>query len=282
MNDQAAEIQELQQQLQHERQLREQLETQLQEALWQAESAQRAKESFVANMNHELHTPLSAILGFAELLNEDVKNGYYEGMSTDLAKIIQAGMQLLSRINELLDLSKLEADKMHVHITEFTVRNEIERVVEQLRPLLTEQGNTITVYIDEDITTMQGDAAKVRQILSNLLDNANKFTVEGTIKLLVRGTKINDVAHTEFEIEDSGIGIAPEHLERIFHAFTQADPSATRHYEGMGLGLHICQQLCHLMQGEISVESKAGEGAAFRFWLPTKLEPARYQRADGE
>lgn len=281
MSDQAAELQELQRQLQHERQQRQQLEAQLQEALWQAEAAQRAKDSFVANMNHELHTPLSAILGFAELLNEDVKNGYYEGMSADLEKIIQAGMQLLSRINELLDLSKLEADKMHVHITEFKVSDEIERVVEQFRPLLAEQGNTITVYIDEDITTMQGDAAKVRQILSNLLDNANKFTIEGTLNLLVRATEIQDVACTEFEIQDSGIGIAPEHLERIFHAFTQADPSATRHYEGMGLGLHICQQLCHLMRGEISVESKPGEGAVFRFWLPAKLDPALYQREGG-
>lgn len=276
MSDQSAEIQKLKKQLRTERQKRKDLEVQLTDALWKADAAQRAKESFVANMNHELHTPLSAILGFAELLNEDIKNGYHDGMKADLEKIIQAGVQLLSRVNELLDLSKLEADKMHVHVAEFKLKYEIERVVEQLRPLLDEQGNQLVVELHQNINTMHGDAAKVRQVLSNLLDNANKFTIEGRLTLRLNPQERQGIAGIDFEIEDTGIGIAPEHLDRIFQAFTQADPSATRHYEGMGLGLHICQQLCQLMGGEISVESEPGQGAIFRFWLPTELDPVLY------
>ncbi len=276
MSDQSAEIQKLKKQLRTERQKRKDLEVQLTEALWKADAAQRAKESFVANMNHELHTPLSAILGFAELLNEDIKNGYHEGMKADLEKIIQAGVQLLSRVNELLDLSKLEADKMHVHVTEFKLKYEIERVVEQLRPIVNEQGNQLIVEIHQDINTMYGDADKVRQVLSNLLDNANKFTIEGVLTLRISPQELQGVSGVQFEIEDTGIGIAPEHLDRIFQAFTQADPSATRHYEGMGLGLHICQQLCELMGGEISVQSVPGQGATFRFWLPIQLDPDDY------
>lgn len=279
MSDPSAEIQKLKKQLRVERQKRKDLEAKLTEAQWKAEAAQRAKESFVANMNHELHTPLSAILGFAELLHEDIKNGYHEGMKSDLEKIIQAGVQLLSRVNELLDLSKLEADKMHVHVAEFKLKYEIERVIEQLRPLLDEQRNQLVVEIDPEINTMYGDAAKVRQILHNLLDNANKFTIEGMLTLRSNPEELQGVAGINFEIKDTGIGIAPEHLGRIFQSFTQADPSATRHYEGMGLGLHICQQLCQLMGGEISVESEPGQGATFCFWLPAQLDPDQYPKA---
>lgn len=271
MRDEEMTIEQLRDGLAAERQEREQLEKELEDALWRANAAERAKESFMANITHELHTPLSAMLGFTELMREDIRNEYYEAVEADLTKIIQAGMQLLSRINELLDLSKLEADKMQVHVGPFMVRPEIERVQEQLNELFVEQANQLVIDIEESIELMVGDADKVRQILFNLLDNANKFTIEGKITLRLSRLTVEGVPGIKFEVIDTGIGIAPEHLERIFKAFTQADASATRHYEGMGLGLHICQQLCRLMGGEIRVESEPGKGSNFRFWLPEAL-----------
>ena len=243
---------------------------QLQEALrhaeWQAQAAVRAKEAFMANISHELHTPLSAILGFAELLREDVRHGRYDHIETDLDKIVQAGVQLLGRINELLDLSKMEAQVVSLRSVSFDLGQELERILTDLRPLMQLQGNHFELTLHQ--RHMVGDPDKVRQILHNLLDNANKFTAAGGISLTVTPSAHEGQAGVQFVVRDTGIGMTAEQAQQIFEAFTQVDVSATRHYEGMGLGLYICRQLCRLMGGEVGVQTEVGHGSTFTVWLP--------------
>jgi signal transduction histidine kinase len=252
MNDYEAKINELEEALRH--------------AEWQAQSAMRSKEAFMANVSHELHTPLSAILGFAELLREDVRQGRYEHIETDLDKIVQAGVQLLGHINKLLDLSKIEAHIVSLRTVPFDLGQELERILADLRPLMQLQGNHFELTLGQ--RQMVGDPDKVRQILHNLLDNANKFTAAGGIRLEVAPHARAGVAGVQFAVQDTGIGMTAEQAHLIFEAFTQADFSATRHYEGMGLGLYICRQLCHLMGGDIQVHTETGLGSTFTVWLP--------------
>ncbi|MDA0244978.1 MAG: HAMP domain-containing sensor histidine kinase [Chloroflexi bacterium] len=243
------------------------LEEALRHAEWQAQSAVRAKEAFMANISHELHTPLSAILGFAELLREDARHGRFDSVAHDLDKIVQAGVQLLSRINELLDLSKIEAHTVSLRSVRFDLGQELERILTDLRPLMQHQGNHFELTLGQ--RDMVGDPDKIRQILHNLLDNANKFTAAGAIALRVAPYAQNGVAGVQFVVQDTGIGMTAVQAQQIFEAFTQVDLSATRHYEGMGIGLYICRQLCQLMGGEINVQTEPGRGSVFTVWLPS-------------
>lgn len=264
-------IRQYQQQLEAERLHRRQLEQKLAQALAAAEAAGRAKHAFIANMSHELHTPLGAILGFTEMVLEDIALQQFESLEYDLRRIQQAGMRLLALLNELLDLSKMETNKMELSLAHFDLKAEVEEMVAQLRPVFQTQNNQFSLHIAEQLPPLWGDVQKTRHVLWSLLDNATKFTVEGEISLTVQPTLYKNQPYIQFIIQDSGIGMTPAQVANAFEAFTQADGSSTRHYEGTGLGLYICQQLCHLMQGEIAVESEIGRGTTFTVWLPQKL-----------
>ncbi len=268
MTESETTIQQLEHQLTRERQKREALEAELVEARWAAEAAQRAKSAFIANMSHELHTPLNAIIGFAEVLQDDMRQGDFSGAGSDLANIKQAGIHLLSIVNELLDLAKIESDSMTLQLEPYLLQLEIARAVEETRPLLEQQGNKLEISLNPAVYELYGDGAKVRQILGHLLDNAAKFTVEGVVKIEATAVDIAGTTAVQISVSDTGIGIAPDHRDLIFDTFTQVDPSSTRHYEGAGLGLYISQRLAMLLGGKIEVESELGVGSTFSFSFP--------------
>jgi signal transduction histidine kinase/CheY-like chemotaxis protein len=244
------------------------------EAREASESANRAKTSFLARMSHELRTPLNAIIGYSEMLQEEAEDLRQEGFTEDLYKIRSAGKHLLDLINEVLDLSKIEAGRMDLYLETFQVRNLVEDAIHTVEPQLEKGGNTLELHFDNEIKAMHADITKVRQCLINLLSNAAKFTEKGAIELRVRYEKKGGKEWIIFEVQDSGIGIAPEHIDRIFEPFSQADPSTTRKYGGTGLGLVISQKFCRMMSGSIEVESREGEGSTFRMRLPAEVSLA--------
>lgn len=233
-----------------------------------AEEANKAKSMFLANMSHELRTPLNAIIGYSEMLQEEAEDLGEESFVEDLKKINSAGKHLLSLINDILDLSKIEAGKMDIYEETFDVAGTIQDVANTIFPLVEKSGNTLVVNCPSDIGTMHTDLTKLRQSLFNLLSNANKFTHEGTIELTVSGTTEDTNAFVQFEVKDSGIGMTEEQLARLFQAFSQADASTTRKYGGTGLGLAITRHFCRMMGGDITVTSEYGKGTTFTFYLP--------------
>jgi PAS domain S-box-containing protein len=234
----------------------------------EAEAASRAKSQFLANMSHELRTPLNAIIGYSEMLQEEAEDQGFEGYIVDLERINGAGKHLLSLINDILDLSKIEAGRMDLDIQTFSVRELVDGVATTARSLIGENKNSLNVEIGEDVGGMSADQVKVRQILFNLLSNAAKFTREGRIDVRVSSERVDGSGWLCFEVEDSGIGMTPEQVEGVFQAFRQADPSTTRKYGGTGLGLAITRRFCELMGGEVGVESRQGEGSTFSVRLP--------------
>jgi len=251
-----------------------------QEAREAAEAANRAKSTFLASMSHELRTPLNAIIGYSEMLAEDFEDE--EGLrefAPDLHKIRAAGRHLLALINDVLDLSKIEAGKMELYLETFEISHLIEDVVSTVGPLVERKGNTLEVHHASDPGAMHADLIKVRQGLFNLLSNAAKFTEQGAITLDV-GRETEDGAEwVTFRVSDTGIGMTPEQMARLFQAFSQADTSTTRRYGGTGLGLAITKRFCQMMGGDITVESEAGVGSTFTIRLPAevverKAEPA--------
>ncbi|MFC5469761.1 response regulator [Cohnella suwonensis] len=232
----------------------------------EAIEANRIKSQFLANMSHELRTPLNAIIGYSEMLKEDAEDDGNAVFSDDLGKIHQAGKHLLSLINDILDLSKIEAGKMDVYLESCEIRTTVQDVLTTVTPLLEANGNRLESAIPHGL--MRTDITKLRQILMNLLGNAGKFTKDGTISLTVSFEARQGESGVSFCIRDTGIGMTPEQLENLFKAFKQADSSTTRKYGGTGLGLAISQRLCHMMGGRITVESVLGQGTAFTVWLP--------------
>jgi signal transduction histidine kinase/DNA-binding response OmpR family regulator len=233
-----------------------------------AEKASRAKSEFLANMSHELRTPLNAIIGYSELLQEEMEELGQQKALPDLVKINSAGKHLLGLINDVLDLSKIEAGKTQLFIENFEVRSMLDDLMSTIQPAAAEKNNTLSVECSADLGFMDGDVVKIRQILFNLLSNACKFTKNGNIWLEVNRHKGSDGEEIVFWIRDTGIGMTANQLSRLFQSFTQADASTTRKYGGTGLGLAISQQFCNMMGGKISVESRPGEGSAFTFQLP--------------
>lgn len=239
-----------------------------------AESANRTKSTFLANMSHELRTPMNAIIGYSEMLIEEAEDAGQPDFVPDLQKIRTAGRHLLTLINDILDLSKIEAGKMTLFLEEFSLESLIQDVVGTTQPLLAKNQNRLDVRIAGDIGLMRGDLTKVRQTLFNLLSNATKFTEKGIITLTADRVPSEKGARIRLRVSDTGIGMTPEQLGRLFQAFTQADASTTRKYGGTGLGLVISRRFCQLMGGDIAVESRAGVGTTFTVDLPAVVEPA--------
>ena len=272
-------------------------ESALQLALEAAEAASTAKSAFLANMSHELRTPLNAIIGYSEILQEETEELGYDELLPDLDKIRTSGRHLLSLINDILDISKIEAGRMDLYFETFDIATVIEEVASTAAPLIEKNGNTLNLHKISNMGTMHGDITKVQQILLNLLSNAAKFTQNGTITLTARREKIaghsseareentseptadsqSSIASKEFLVVnciDTGIGMNPEQLQHIFQPFTQADASTTRKYGGTGLGLAISQRFCLMMGGNISVKSQEGVGSTFTIRLP--VNPPNY------
>ncbi|MEO8611665.1 MAG: PAS domain S-box protein [Chloroflexota bacterium] len=236
-----------------------------------AEAANRAKSVFLANMSHELRTPLNAIIGYSEMLMEDVNESGQGDMIPDLKKIHTAGSHLLDIINNILDLSKIEAGKMDLYFETFNVREIVDSAVTTVNPLMTKSSNTFHVDCSPEVGQMMADVIKVRQILLNLLSNAAKFTEKGHVILSVERGRFDNSDWITFKITDTGIGMDEDQISMLFKEFTQADESTTRKYGGTGLGLAISRRFCQMMAGDILVESEPGEGATFIVHLPANV-----------
>ena len=283
--------------------------SQLEEARAAADEASKAKSTFLANMSHELRTPMNAIIGYSEMLQEEAEDTGQSAFVPDLQKIHGAGKHLLSLINDILDLSKIEAGKMTLFLEEFDVTKMVNEVAATVQPLVSKNSNRLVVECAADIGLMRADVTKVRQTLFNLLSNASKFTERGTVTLRVgrevisdqlsvisyQNPGIGDGAPSEtpplitdhcplitFSVTDTGIGMTPEQMSRLFQAFEQADASTTKKFGGTGLGLAISKKFCRMMGGDITVESEPGKGTTFTVTLPADVseEPAAFSEHD--
>ncbi|HAO11397.1 MAG TPA: histidine kinase [Planktothrix sp. UBA8407] len=263
------ELQEAVQQLRIEMVERLKVEAILQTALHQAQAASEAKNMFLANMSHELRTPLHAIIGFSDLLLEEVVDKKLYDLLPDVEKIHQSGHHLLTIINDILDLCKVEAGQVSLYLETFEVASFVHEVVTSLQPLADQNQNTVQICCKNNLDIMEGDITKIRQILYNLLSNALKFTQNGQVTITLNREPNGDFDWICFEVTDTGIGISREQQKNLFQAFNQVDNSLTREYGGTGLGLAITHHYCQMLGGQISVSSQLGEGSKFTVYLPT-------------
>ena len=233
-----------------------------------AEEANQSKSAFLANMSHELRTPLNAIIGYSEMLIEEAEDLGHEEFVPDVQKIHSSGKHLLVLINNILDLSKVEAGKMELHPETFHIPSMIEDVVSTVQPLVAKNANSLEVHCDDDLDTVHTDLTKLRQVLFNLLSNACKFTEKGTIFLDVTRVLEDGSRWFTFSVRDTGIGMSAGQLAKLFQAFSQVHDPTGSSYGGTGLGLVISKRFCQMMGGDISVVSKSGEGSTFTIRLP--------------
>jgi signal transduction histidine kinase/CheY-like chemotaxis protein/HAMP domain-containing protein len=240
----------------------------IQEKGRELELASQHKSHFLANMSHELRTPMNAVIGISELLLEDARDLGRDDAIEPLGRILRAGRHLLALINDILDLSKIEAGKMELSPETFALAHLVDDVVTTIRPLAEKNGNRIVLECADDVGTMWADATRVRQALLNLASNANKFTEHGTITVAVDRRRDGDREWITMRVADTGIGMTPEQTAKLFQDFTQADASTARRYGGTGLGLAISRRFCRMMGGDITVESAADQGSTFTIRLP--------------
>jgi signal transduction histidine kinase/CheY-like chemotaxis protein len=245
----------------------------------QLEEADRHKSEFLANMSHELRTPLNAIIGYSEMLQEDAVDLGAEQFTDDLRKINAAGKHLLELINAVLDLSKIEAGKMELYLESFDVAALARDIAAVIQPLAAKNANRLEVRCPDAIGPMHADLTKVRQALFNLLSNACKFTERGSVSLTVTREAMDGQDWMTFDVSDTGIGMTPEQLDRLFEAFTQADAATTRRYGGTGLGLALSRRLCRMMGGDVTAQSESGRGSTFTIRLPAVVRPAAEEGA---
>jgi len=234
-------------------------------------AASQHKSQFLANMSHELRTPLNAIIGVSEMLIEDARDLKRDDEIEPLERVLRAGRHLLALINDILDLSKVEAGKMDLHLESFPVAPLIEDVIRTIQPLAQKGGNELVVDCPGDVGTMHADQTRVRQALLNLTSNSNKFTQGGKVTISVRRAIEGSGAWITMAVTDTGIGMTPEQVARLFQEFMQADASTTRKYGGTGLGLAISRRFCQMMGGDITVESALGRGSTFTIRLPAEV-----------
>jgi GAF domain-containing protein/CheY-like chemotaxis protein len=245
----------------------------------QLEAADRHKSEFLANMSHELRTPLNAIIGYSEMLQEDAADLGAEQFTDDLKRINAAGKHLLELINAVLDLSKIEAGKMELYLETFDVAALVRDIAAVIQPLAGKNANHLELRCPDEVGTMRADLTKVRQALFNLLSNACKFTDRGTIALAVAREASDGQDWMVFNVSDTGIGMTPEQLTRLFEVFSQADAATTRKYGGTGLGLALSRRLCRMMGGDVTVESEAERGSTFTVRLPARVAEAAEEPA---
>jgi signal transduction histidine kinase/CheY-like chemotaxis protein len=249
---------------------RKQAELDLRHAMQQAEEATRAKSQFLANMSHELRTPLNAVIGITEMLEEDAEDLGQDDFVEPLRRIRGAGNHLLHLINEILDLSKIEAGRLELHYEDIDVKQLVDEIAMTAAPLADKNRNRLEIHCPADIGSMRSDMTRVRQVLLNLVSNACKFTDQGEVSLAVAVDGSGQGEALAFTVKDSGIGMSPEQIAKLFQDFSQADSSTTRKYGGTGLGLAISRRLCRLLGGDVTVESAPGVGSTFTARLPRR------------
>jgi len=247
----------------------------IEEARSVAELATKTKSMFLANMSHELRTPLNAIIGVTEMLHEDAVELKRDDDIEPLERVLRSAKHLLALINDILDLSKIEAGKIDIHAESFAIAPLIEDVVQTIRTMAAMNSNTVAVDCAADIGAMRADQTRIRQALLNLVSNANKFTEGGTVTISARRVTEAGREWVTLAVSDTGIGLTPEQMGKLFQDFVQADASTTRKYGGTGLGLVISRRFCQMMGGDITVESEIGRGSTFTIRLPAEVEGAQ-------
>ncbi|MBI1916690.1 MAG: response regulator [Planctomycetes bacterium] len=255
----------------HDLTRRKQTEDELRHAKEAAEQANSAKSQFLANMSHELRTPLNVIINYAEMLMEEAEEQDLPDFLPDLKRIHASGKHQLSLINDILDMSKIEAGRIDLYPERFDVPAMVADVATTIRPVVEKNGNALVVDCDAALGAMHSDLTRVRQCLFNLLSNAGKFTDKGTVALRVTCEERDGQEWLRFSVRDSGIGMTPAQLTKLFKPFTQADASTTRQYGGTGLGLAISRRLSEMMGGTIEVTSEPGSGSTFTLHLPRNM-----------
>lgn len=245
------------------------------EALWiakeEAESASQTKNNFLANISHEFRTPLNAILGFTEILQVAAKKNNQPDFVEDLQAIESAGRHLLNLINDILDFVKIQSGKVNFNIKSFQISKLLAEVTTTLRPLAEKNGNTLVLEEPDDLGLMKSDVNRVRQILLNLLGNACKFTSNGSIRLSAKLDDKENPTSIFIDISDTGIGLDPRQMEKLFQEFAQGEHSGDHKFEGTGLGLPISRHLCQALGGDIEVDGELGKGTTFKVHLPLQI-----------